>query len=147
VAEFTIKDTQFRTDKMDAMAQAHLVRRLLPIVSTLASLGKLKGAIDNPEIAKEAFQPVANALSELSDENFNYIIAACMRKVQMRQGERWVLVWNVPAARPQFDTIDLPLMMQLVFNVIQDNLAGFFPAGPSPLSELLSKGPTSNPPT
>jgi hypothetical protein len=145
VAEFTIKDTQFRAEKLGAMQQAHLVRRLLPIVSTLASLAKLRGpaGLVDPDAAKEAFQPLANALAELSDENFNYIIATCMSKIQMREGDRWVLVWNVPAARPQFDTIDLPLMMQLCFHVIQDNLSGFFPAGPSPLGELLQKGPLS----
>jgi hypothetical protein len=146
MAIFTIKEHEYLSNKLNALQQAHLMRRLLPIVSSLAGLAKLSSGPDgkvSTEIAKDAFSPIANALSELSDESFNYIVNLCMGSVMRKDSERYVPAWNKHALLPQYEDIDLGVMLLIIGNVIQDNLSGFLPAGPSPLGELLAqKSPT-----
>lgn len=74
------------------------------------------------------FKALAEAISELSDRDCDYILAMCLSVVMRRHGESWVPVWNKAADQPQFADLNLPGMMQLTFAVIQDNLAGFMPA-------------------
>lgn len=41
MATFTIKARTYHSTKLGAVKQAHLMRRLLPLVASLANLGKL----------------------------------------------------------------------------------------------------------
>jgi hypothetical protein len=53
-------------------------------------------------------------------------LAACHRKNPLGQ---WVRV-TTPQGDLMFEDIDLEVMLQLAFAVIQDNLASFFPGRP-----------------
>jgi hypothetical protein len=155
---FTIKARVYHSTKLGAIKQAHLMRRLLPLVASLTNLGKLNikalaasaqaapGA--TADVARDAIMPIANAIAELSDEQFNYIIDLCMGQVRREEGEganiRQVQIWNRAAQALQYEDIDLPVMLQICGEVIMENLAGFLPAGSSPFSELLQKAQTSS---
>ena len=41
MAEFTVKEKEYRSTKLNALQQAHLMRRLLPLVSSLTGLARL----------------------------------------------------------------------------------------------------------
>jgi hypothetical protein len=145
MGSFTIKSQEYQSVKLTTIKQAHLMRRLLPIVSSLANLSKLKS--DNQgDTAKEAFQPIADALSNLSDEQFNYILDLCLSVVKRRDvdANRLVPIWNGAGKNLQYEDIDLMVMLQIMGNVIMENLSGFLPESPSNLGELLSTVQTSN---
>lgn len=161
--EFQVAGQTYRATRLDVLKQAQLVRRLLPVVSALAGLSKL-GAAQQAVIAaqlspgapqaadgagnapaapeanlQEVFQPIADALAGLPDEQFQYIFSTCMSAAQKQQGDRWVTIWSPQAQRLQFDDIGLPESLQIIIQVIGENLSGFFPGGSSSFSELLSK--------
>jgi hypothetical protein len=159
MATFTIKARTYHSTKLGAVKQAHLMRRLLPLVASLANLGKLNlkalaataqaapGA--TADLARDAIMPIANALAELSDENFNYILDMCLGQIKRDEGEgvnvRQVVIWNRAAQALQYEDIDLPDMLQMCGQIIMENLSGFLPAGPSLFSDLIQKAQTSTP--
>ena len=152
MAEVTIGGNNYRTGKMDAMTQFHVVRRLLPIISSLtnatqdtagtqstsgaAEVNGADGAAGTPVTNRAApsmeqfLQALVNALAKLSDEDCEFIIAKCLTTCRRQQGAGWSIVWNVAAKRPQYEDIDLGAMMNLTTETLQENLAGFMPALP-----------------
>jgi hypothetical protein len=52
--------------------------------------------------------------------------------VETKQGDMWARV--MVSGNMMFDWVDLPLMAQLVWAVVQANLGNFFPA-PQPISK------------
>lgn len=122
MADVTIGDKVYRTGKMDAKTQFHVVRRLLPLVSSITS-------IDREKITAETMvQAIAEAIAKLSDQEVDYVLnralSVCSR---LEGGNAWMPVWNARADRLQYEDIDLSAMMQLTVAVLQENLGGFFP--------------------
>jgi hypothetical protein len=144
MAQVTINEAEYRIGRLNTIQQAHLVRRLLPLFSSLTSLSKMgPGVLQNPAMTKtpegiealrETFSDIAGKLADLSDEQFEYVLHLCMSVVDVRQGERWAPIWNRNAKRFMFDNIDLLTMMQLCASVIQENLTSFLPGGLSSLT-------------
>lgn len=123
--EFEINGVQYRSDRMDAKKQFHVARRLAPLLAGLG--GSLKS--DKASFS-EFIGPIADALSKMSDEDTDYVIDACLRIVQRRQGQNWQAI-TARSGDLMFDDIDLPVMLRLTVAVIQQSLGGFFPGGPS----------------
>jgi hypothetical protein len=144
MVEFSIKEVRYQTHKMDVFKQAQVMRKLLPIVASLAGLSKLRPAAPgqplDPEMLKESFEPIANALSGLSDETFQYILESCVKVVKRSDGDRWVNLWNEQAKALQYQDLDLMTLIQIMSQVISENLGGFFPAGPSSLAAPPTMG-------
>jgi hypothetical protein len=88
-----------------------------------------KASFDSPE---KVFEPVAQAISGLTDADSEYVLNACLDQVQIQQGQIWskVRVNN----RLMFEFIGLAEMMQITFAVLQDNFASFFHGLPAPSS-------------
>ena len=128
MAETTINGEVYRTGKLNAMEQFHVVRRLLPIFSELgASITQINGSGYSE---MNFLQALAGAVSKLSDEECEFVIAKCLTHCQRQQGPAWANVWNVAAKRLQFDDMDMQIMLNLTTIILQENLAGFFPALP-----------------
>lgn len=120
MAELTINEQVYRTGRMTAKVQFHVVRRLLPLVS---SIGELSSEADTGNVLKV----LAEAVYKLSDDDCDYILERCLSVCHRKQGDNWVLVWNQQAKQPQFSDIDMPAMLQLTIATLQENLTSFFP--------------------
>jgi hypothetical protein len=149
--ELELEGMWYRTGKLDAFKQFHLFRKLMPLFSGLgetAATNIAAAAADAgaPEAITRwsALGPISHAIAEMSQQDSEFIIktclAACTRKNPVGQ---WVRL-TTPAGELMFEDIDLQVMLQLSFAVIQDNLAPFFPGRPLNGSGA-EVAPSSNP--
>ena len=146
--EFTVGPNHYRARKMTAFQQFHVARRLAPVISELLTTGSALAelaSLDQPLKEGEAppgadpsklIVPFADALSRVSDDDCNYVLGACLGMVQRQQGGNgagtvtWSSVWNERGKTIMFDDInELAPMMEIVIQVLQDNMTGFFAAG------------------
>lgn len=140
--EFEINGVQYRGGKLDTFKQLHVSRKVAPLVpkvlpafAAIASRRKA-AATDDVGIIAEALQPVADVLSEMSEQDVEYIFSNCLSVVQRKQGKDWARVWSNDTL--MFDDIDLPTMTQITMKVIWDNLGPF-------ISGLLAKQTATSP--
>jgi len=128
MAEVFIDGNNYRTGKLNAMTQFHVVRRLLPVVSAFGDIP------NDPKTGKPdetQFLPaMIKAVSHLSDDDCEFVIAKCLQVCLRQQGQNWSPVWNMTVNRLQFEDIDMTGMLNLTAATLGENLAGFFPALP-----------------
>lgn len=140
--EFEINGVLYRSGKLDTFKQLHVSRKIAPLVPKVlpafASIAKRQkeATADDIGIIAEAIQPVADVLSEMSEQDVEYVFGNCLAVVQRKQGKDWARVWSNDAL--MFDDIDLPTMTQIAMKVIWDNLGPF-------ISGLLAKQTASSP--
>ena len=119
MAEFTVGGQDYRSGKMDAFTQFHVARRLAPIFSAIkaaADMGKTTSL--------DATIAGAEALSTLSDEQCNYVLAACLTVTQRKQGAAWAPLRV--QGRMQFEDVDVTGLTQIAWKVLEDNFTSFF---------------------
>jgi hypothetical protein len=153
VANFTLGEHHYRSGKLNLFQQVHVVRRLVPVMGPLVRFAELQSIepTDDPNEALERQMqivvPFFEAFAKMSDEDVNYVLATCLGVVARQQGgngtqpQLWADVWNAQARRLMFDDIDMPVAIQICWNVIQDNLSGF-----SPIRQMQPDAPNMPPP-
>lgn len=144
--EFESGGRKFRFDKMGALEQGHVLRRVLPLAGPLAGMvrgivAKLPRDADGKvaEGAGEAFavaalsdpavfDPVVGALSQLSDEAFDYVVGACLATVKLETAPgTWMELWEPRSRRcVDLELNDLGKLLPVVARVLKENLGGFF---------------------
>lgn len=130
--EIQINEKKYRTGRMDARRQFHVVRRLAPILSGLTDLKKMMGE------PLAALGPLADAVASMSDQDADYVINSCLSCVERQQSAGgWAKVMVDDAL--MFQDLDMAAMLRLTWAVLQENLQGFFDALPSGLSAALRK--------
>jgi hypothetical protein len=130
--DFESGGRKFKLNKIDAIRQWHIVRRIGPLLTELmpqmAKLGKMKEDMtEEQKFAQivEALTPFMNGLSKLSDENADYVLFRLLGSVEVLQSEhnRW--------SRVAVDTgilmqdIELPLLLQAAGRALFFNLSNF----------------------
>lgn len=130
--EFEVGGQNYRAEKLDAMRQFHVMRRLAPVMARMAeSFGGVKALAEVSEqnigeaVAK--FEPVLEALGEMKDADAEFVVNTCLAVVLREQegGKGWAKV-QASNGRLMFSDIELPQMMRLVWKVLEDSLKGFF---------------------
>lgn len=153
--QFEVNGHQYQARKLDLFDQMVLAKRLTPIFTSILTpdvLGAITAAkapatedataTETP--SRTAFLSGANstkmleamgsAIHGLADEDLKIITTMCLRICQ-RQTTGTGGVWGaVVAANGMvlYDDITLPDMLQIVWKVIEQHLAGFFSTAPSP---------------
>ena len=76
-----------------------------------------------------AFEPVTMVLSQMRDEDVDYVFKTCLAYVKRQQGAAgWAAVQS-PNGLMMFEDIDMNVMMKLTIAVIKENkLANFITA-------------------
>lgn len=125
--EFEIKGIQYRTAKLSVFDQLKVSRKLLPVLAGVVSdfrtvQGKF-AAGDTEDVLEDILPKIAQAASDLSDEDTNAIIYPCLSVVSRQHMKGWVPVFGQGVMA--FDDIDLPTMLQLVARVVADSLGNF----------------------
>lgn len=134
MANFEINGHNYTSVKMNAFTQFHIARRLTPIFSSLAEAFKKvkfdkEGKIENPI---DIFEPVAQAFSALKDTDADYVLHTCLATCQRQNNNLWSNVMS--GGNMMFQDIDLQIMLQITWNVLQDNFASFFSGQLGPTS-------------
>lgn len=133
--EVTIAGQTYRVDRLDALKQFHIARRLAPVLTEagpvlLAALKASRGGgLPSDEEALLLFEPMAKAIAALSDQDSETVIQLCMGAVKRKVDTSWAAVMS--GKQMMYSDIELPHLMQLVIAVIQENLANFMPASGS----------------
>lgn len=130
---------EFKLNKLDAMKQFHIVRRIGPILSELfpamkeaAQLNadsKGQGAETNLEQIAKLATPVMMGLSKLSDEDSEIVLYGLLGAVEVKQAAgNWARVASGSLLMMQ--DLQLPDLLQLAGRSLMFNLGSFFLAAP-----------------
>ncbi len=119
--EFEIKEQVYRSKKMAARTQFHVMRRMAPILAPLQAVAT--GDTNGSLVA------LAEAIGSLSDEASDYVLDRCLEVVERKQGEAgWAKV-KLDGGPAMFNDIDLMVLLQIAANVLRDNYAELFRDG------------------
>jgi hypothetical protein len=139
--EFQIGGHTFKAEGLAPKKAWHVTRRLAPVFGGLKEAlptmlvmlrSPAEGSSDEAvfENAATVFEPIAQALARMPEDDSDYIMDACLRAVSVKMdGDRgWARV-QAPGGALMFDWITMQMMIQIVWHVLRANLTGFFPAG------------------
>lgn len=125
--EFDIKDNTYQIRKLSVFDQFKVSRKLLPVMSGMLSdfqaIRGLASSGNSMAIMEKTLPKIAQALSDLSDENANAIIYPCLSVTYRKQGKGWVPLMQGDVLA--FDDLELPAMLQIVGRVVGDSLGNF----------------------
>jgi hypothetical protein len=134
MVEFEIDGRQFRFDKLPAMQQFHVSRKIAPLIPPLLPIfGQIRKDTEKGIAVKDDFdklapllQPFADGLGNLTDESSEYVFNACLGVVRYKHGENWIPLWSTTSKVVMVSELnDASLLLRLVIRVIQDSLAPF----------------------
>jgi hypothetical protein len=138
--EKIINDNVYNIGKLPAMTQFHIARRLAPLLRgamgmNLTSLSIVRNEAGEPVSLDgdldAGLGPLLEALSGLKDEDVEYVVNHCLDVVSVKQpGGAFA---PVRAGGVTMFPLDLPTMLHLSYEVIQENMAGFTAGLPSVL--------------
>lgn len=147
--EFEVGPVPHKARKLPAMTQMKLVKRLAPTYAHFREFARAKAVSAAPAAAVEAdgaapeaseeitaeaerrrdetYAAFARALTELKDEDLEFIIRETMSSVQRQEaGGAWVNIWNRQANEPMFPDVTFNVILSIVLAVLQVEFAGFF---------------------
>lgn len=135
--ELTINGNAYKTGRLTAKQQFHVARRLLPVVSALATAAASAPKAPDAEVGvsiddnNSLITTLSDSMSRMPDKDCDYVLSVCLSCCQRQQPSGgWANVWNVAADQAQFADIDLSVMIQLVMATLQDNIGSFTAALP-----------------
>lgn len=129
MTDFSIGEVKYQAAKLNARRQFHVVRRLLPALSGLMSAGELAELAKGGDKTMSALlEPFARAVGGMSDQDADFIIDTCLSVVSRQQpGGGWAPLL-AQGGGIMFDDVDLAGLLRISFEVLKDNLSGFFGA-------------------
>lgn len=130
--DFQAGGRQFKLNKIDAIRQWHIVRRIGPLIAELmpqlSTLAKMNQ--DLPEEQKfakivEAITPFMAGLSSLSDDKADYVLFRLLGSVEVLQSEfnKWTRVSTDAGILMQ--DLELPILLQAAGRALFYNLGSF----------------------
>lgn len=135
--DFEIGGRSFKLNKINALKQFHIVRRIGPILSDLLpALAEIQH-VQNESISEsqklEEFakiaSPLMSGLSKLSDKDADYVLYGLLASVEMQQSTgNWMKIANGELLMAQ--DMDLAVLLQIAGKAFAFNLQGFFAALP-----------------
>lgn len=134
-ARCEIGGRSFNLNKINAINQFHIVRRIAPMltgmISMLGSIAGKKGKELSQEEQVVQFaalsEPIMTALSKLSDADSEYVLYRLLASVEVQQKEHniWAKVATADNGIMMQD-IEFPVLMQLATKALMFNIKGFF---------------------
>ncbi|TXH35305.1 MAG: hypothetical protein E6Q98_16060 [Rhodospirillaceae bacterium] len=144
--EYPVAGHAYRVGKLDARAQFHVARRIMPVFADSApmiiSLVRAAKSGQKPDIEDliKNLTPLADALKNMTDEDADFVVNRCLSVVS-RKMEIGSQGWG-PVIAPNFalmyDDIAWPDLLQLVWLALKDNVLNFLADGRFNLSGAAS---------
>lgn len=129
--QFELDGNRYSITSMGVFDQLKVARKLVPVFSTFAAdYQDIAAAQDGSQAIQNLLPKVAEAVAEIKDEDFDYIMAACL-KVIFRETVKnnWQPVMR--GGELMFDDIKSRDVITLIARVIGDNLGDFLPEVPT----------------
>lgn len=135
--DFDIGGRHFKLNKIDAVKQFHIVRRIGPILSDLLPALKDGKNLVDPKLTEEQkfdamaklITPVMNGLSKLKDEDADLVLYGLLSSVEVQQPTgNWARVANNSMLMMQ--DLELPALLNAAGRAFVFNLSSFFTALP-----------------
>lgn len=130
--DFTIGSRNFKLNKIPAIKQYHIVRKVAPILSDMLPMLSKFSKMSSDELKEdqiEALAPVLNGFAKLSDVESEKLLIGLLSSVEMQQESgNWAKLANENGM--MFDDLELPVMLQAAGRAFMFNMAGFFAALP-----------------
>lgn len=127
--DYLVGDNEYRAGKINCFKQFHIARRLAPLIGSLAHVD-VKNVMDSKDVA--SMEPLLEAIAAMPDSDVNYIMDACLKATQRKDGNSWHGVL-APNGQMMFEDIGMGELMMICANTIKANLAGFMQGLPSGL--------------
>lgn len=128
MTEVQVGENTYQIGRLDARKQFHVARRLAPVLGGLAkAFGSGKVANIDP---LAAIEPMGQVIAAMPDTDVDYVLNACLTACSRKTAAGWAPV-QAPNGALMYGDLDMGTMLQLVFKVLEANLAGFFSALPS----------------
>lgn len=122
--EFTVNGASYSNKKLSARQQLHVARRLLTVLGPMApALMRLRDG-DKDSSVEIILASLAKAIGQMSDEDMDFVIDACLMSCQRQEKGGWQRVM-IDGGQIMYPDIDAGAMVQIAVNVIRDNLANF----------------------
>lgn len=128
----TVGENEYRVERLDAMSQLHVVRRILPIMTGIGqTISDLRSAASQGEEKdKERFMfavmtAAMEVVSKMSDTDVEFVLFKCLSRARRKQDERYMPVSN--GNQLQFQDMKLEEMVRLSIEVLKvSGVFGFF---------------------
>lgn len=129
--ELEIGGIQYVTRKLKSKQQRNVARRLAPLL--LSAKGLLQKMFGNQEEGTvdelfAALQPLAKALSTMTDEDSDYVFDTCLACVSRQVTGGWQAI--LAGGELRYEDIGLPDQIKLTLAVIKDSMGDFTSALP-----------------
>jgi len=147
MAEFEAGGHVYRTDKMNARDQLHLLRGLGPLLGPMVQMALInaEGTSDARRIA--VMGPFFESFAKMEENEVNLLVNKCFAVAHRREGTNGANtwgppLWNAASGRDQYNDYDLMTLVTICWHVIQDNLGGFFAIGQGLPTSGIAAQPT-----
>lgn len=138
--DFEIGSYKFKLNKIDAIKQFHIVRRIGPILTELLPAMKDAHKMKNFQAQSEAEKfdqiakfagPFVNGLAKLSDADSELVLYGLLGSVEVQQAPgNWAKISS--GSMVMIQDLELPLLLQIAGRAFMFNLSGFFSVLPRP---------------
>lgn len=110
---------KYRIGKMDVFSQWNVSRRLMPVIGSLIAANK-------EQSLAEMLVPAFGTLSEMSDEDTEYILNKCLAVVHRQDASgNWAKIMGGKNTI-MFEDINMMVMIRLTVYVVTENMGDFF---------------------
>lgn len=126
-SEVKIGAHTYQLNRMDALKQFHVVRRLGPAIIVCGiSLEMLRGGMKvGQEDMLSVVAPAMEIISKMPEEDANYVLFGCLSAVRRQEGEKWAPLTTPDGTKLMYADLELPEMLQIVMAVLRENLGNF----------------------
>jgi hypothetical protein len=133
MAEFESGGFHYRTDKMNARDQLHLLRALGPLFAPMARAAIMETTADEATRRLDMMIPFFEAFSKMEKREVDGLVDRCFGVVRRRvAGGNGNSQYGPPlftGSRDQYEDLGLGDLMTVCWEVVQENLGGFFATG------------------
>jgi hypothetical protein len=124
--EIEIDGFTYQIEKLNAIQQWHVFRRLIPLLSAFSGLANVDRDAVRSSMLNQ-LSPAFAQLSAMSDIDTDYVLNTCLSVVKRRDQATggWQRVMVKPGML-QFDDVEMTTMLRLAVFVVVENLSPFF---------------------
>jgi hypothetical protein len=132
MAEFESGGYRYRTDKMNARDQLHLLRSLGPLFAPMARAAIMETSSDEATRRLDMMIPFFEAFSKMEKREVDGLVDRCFSVTRRAVGSNGTTTYGPPlftGSRDQYEDLGLGDLMTVCWEVVQENLGGFFATG------------------
>lgn len=150
MSEFETGGFGYRTDKMNARDQLHLLRALGPLFAPMARAAIMETSADEATRRLDMMIPFFEAFSKMDKREVDGLVDRCFsvtrRRVSGGNGQSQYGPPLFTGQRDQYEDLTVGDLMTVCWEVVQENLGGFFAIGQGLGTPTIQPSPSPQPP-